>query len=246
MRWRQHASMLGFVFGALVITVISGLGYRTVVLQTETVLWIEHTHRVIERIDDISLAVSTAESAVRGYALSHETYLAHDLEPLIQQAELAYADVNNLVNDNHVQSQRIAALGPKLQRRIALLREYLARVSAGGATQVLPESLQLSAEIRTRTRQMVDDERKLLSVRVAERTQRTTLALELYAVGLGLSGLFVAGAFLLMARESRARQKSELALSTKHAETTLLLQMGELLQATLSSAEAYQVIDSSA
>jgi len=33
---------------------------------------------VIERIEDISLAVSTAESAVRGSALSHETYLAHD------------------------------------------------------------------------------------------------------------------------------------------------------------------------
>ena len=246
MPWRQHASMLGFVFGAAVITVIGVLSYRTVVLQIETVLWIEHTHRVIERIDDISLAVSTAESAVRGYALSHETSLAHDLEPLIQQAELAYADVRKLVSDNHVQSQRIAALGPKLQRRIALLREYLARVTAGGATQVLTESLQLSAEIRTRTRQMVEDERKLLSGRVAERTHRTTLALELYGVGLGLSGLFVAGAFLLMARETRARQKSELALSTKHAETTLLLQMGELLQATLSSAEAYHVIDSSA
>jgi hypothetical protein len=34
------------VFGALVITVIGVPGYRTVVLQTETVLWIEHTHRV--------------------------------------------------------------------------------------------------------------------------------------------------------------------------------------------------------
>lgn len=139
------------------------LRYRTVVLQTETVLWIEHTHRVIERIGDISPAVSTAESAVRGYAPSHETYVAHDVEPLIQQATLAYADVRNLVNDNHVQGQRIRALGPKLQRRIALLREYLARVTAGGATHVLPESLQLSAEIRMRTREMVDDERKLLS-----------------------------------------------------------------------------------
>jgi len=76
-------------------------------------------------------------------------------------------------------------------------------------------------------------------VLVAERTQRTTLALV-------LSGLFVAGAFLPMARATRARRKSELALSTKHAETTLLLRMGELLQATLSSMKAYQVSDSSA
>lgn len=246
MRWRQHASMIGFVFGALVITVIGVMGYRTVGLQTETADWIEHTHHVIERIDDISLAVSTAESVVRGYALSHESYLAHDLEPQIHQAELAYDDVRQMVKDNPVQSRRISALGPKLQRSIELLREYLARVRAGGATLVQPEALQLSTEIRTRTREMVDDERKALSVRVAERTHRTTLALDLYGVGVGLSGLFVAGAFLLMARETRARQKTEQALSTKHTETTLLLEMGELLQATLSSDEAYLVIDSSA
>jgi diguanylate cyclase (GGDEF)-like protein len=111
------------------------------------------------------------------------------------------------------------------------------------ATQVLPESLQLSAELRVRTAEMVHDERELLTTRVAARTHQTTLALELYGVGLGLSALFVVGAFVLMSRETRARKRTEDALSQKHKETTLLLQMGELLQSTLSADEAYTVID---
>jgi diguanylate cyclase (GGDEF)-like protein len=238
--------MLGFVFAATVIGVVGASGYRTVKLQTETVLWIEHTHRVIERIDDIMLAVSTAESAVRGFALSREQYLANDLEPLIHQAHSAYKDVAEMVRDNPVQQRRSNTLGPKLERRIVLLREYLERVSAGGTTQVLPESLQLSAELRTRTREMVEEERRLLEDRVTARTQQTTLALELYGIGLGLSGLFVVGAYLLMAREMRTRQRAETVLSQKHAETTVLLQMGELLQATLSANEAYSVIDNCA
>lgn len=238
--------MVGFVVGVLVITGIGVLGYRTVVRQTETVLWIEHTHGVIERIEDISLAVSTAESSVRGYALSNEAYLARDLEPLLLQAEQAYEDVRGLVRDSAVQTQRIEELGPKLRRRITLLREHLDRVSEGKQIQVLPESLQLSAEIRMRTRELVEHERKVLAGRVTERTQRTTLALELYGVGLGLSALLVAGAIVLMARETRARQKTEQELSRQHEESSLLLQMAELLQATLSLDEAYQVIDSSA
>ena len=238
--------MLGLVLSALVTVGISASGYRTVVLQTETVGWVEHTHRVIAQIDSISLAISSAESAARGFALSGDSALARDVEPQIERALAAHQAVGALVSDNAVQAERLAALGPRLARRLTLLREYLARVLDGGETRVLPESLQLSAEIRRRTHQMVGEERALLSVRIAERTHQTSLALSLYGMGFGLSALFVGGALLFMARETRARQKTERELSTKHAETTVLLQMGELLQATLSADEAYQVIESSA
>jgi hypothetical protein len=75
-------------------------------------------------------------------------------------------------------------------------------------------------------------------VLVAERTQCTTLALEQYGIGLRRSGLLVAGAFLLMARATRARRKSELALSTKHADDAVTADR----RAAASHAQLYEIL----
>lgn len=242
MDWRRNAPVIGLLLGVAVVGGIGIAGYQTVTRQAETAAWVEHTHRVIERLDDLMLAIAASESAVRGFALSHETRLAYELEPFIGRAHAAYADAIELVRDNRPQERRIKALKPKLERRIALLREYLARVTSGGGTQVLPESLQLSAELRSEVLEMVRVEEQLLSARVAERTRQTSLALLSYGVGLVASLGVLVGAFVIMGREMRARRQTEQALQSKHAETSWLLEMGELLQASHNLEEAYEII----
>lgn len=242
MAWRKNAPLLGFLFGLTVVAGIGASGYRTVTRQAETAEWVEHTHLVIERLDDLMLALASSESAVRGFALSHDARLSHELEPLLQRSQSAFRDVKTMMIDNPSQEGRIIAFGPKLSRRIELLREHLARVTAGGSPEVPQESLQLSAELRTSAGDMVEVEERLLASRVAERSHQTSLALILYGVGLGLSMMMFAGAFGMTARETRTRTATERALQNKHAETTWLLQMGELLQASHDLGEAYGIV----
>jgi diguanylate cyclase (GGDEF)-like protein len=240
--WHRYIPAAGLGLALLVVSTIGAVGYRTVRSQAETAAWVEHTYLVIEQLDRISLSINQAESAVRGYALSREEHLARELAPSIAQAQLAFKRAKELTRDNLRQQRRLDDLQPKLQRRIDLLNEYLSRVRGGGETRVRPEALQVSAEIKQIATEMVAQEQVLLNGRVAQRAEQTTQTLRVSGLGLFVSLMLVLGAFWLVNREMRARRRTQAALRSKHEETALLLEMGELLQASKTLDEACTVI----
>lgn len=243
MFWRRNnIPLAGLGLALAVVATIGAVGYRTVLSQAETAAWVEHTHFVIEELDLILLSINQAESAVRGYALAHEEHLGNDLGPAIAQAQHAFARAKELTRDNPQQQERLRTLEPKLKRRVELLLEHFERVKAGGPTRVLPEAIQVSGEIKQLTSEMVVREQALLSGRVTQRSEQTTQTLLVLGIGLFVSLSLVIGAFVLMKREMRSRLRTQAALSSKHEETALMLQMGELLQSSRSLDEACAVI----
>ncbi len=241
-RLRTNLPVAGLVVALVVLSIIGTIGYRTVRAQAETAEWVEHTYRVIEQLDRIVMSINLAESAVRGYALTREEHLRRELEPAIAQARTAFTKARELTGDSRQQQGRLRVIGPKIERRIQLLEEYIARVSGGGTTRVLPEALLVSSEIRQLTSEMVAHEQQMLNQRVAERGEQTALILRVLGAGLAATMLLVLGAFSLVHREMRSRRRTQRELRGKHAETTLLLQLGELLQASRNLDEACDVI----
>jgi diguanylate cyclase (GGDEF)-like protein len=240
--WRRNIPLIGLVSAIVVVATIGSVGFRTVRSQAETVEWVEHTHLVIEQLDRILLSINLAESAVRGYALAREEQLAQELSPAIAQARQSFATARELTRDNPQQQARLNTVGPKVERRIELLEEYLARVRMGGSTQVLPEALAVSAQIREVTTEMVGQELQLLNGRVAQPAEQTKLTLRVSALALVISLSLVLGAFGLVRLEMRSRIRTQSELRRKHEETALLLQMGELLQTSRTLDEACLVV----
>lgn len=228
----------GLGLALLVVAAIAAVGSRTVRSHVETAAWVEHTYLVIEQLDRILLSINQAESAVRGYALAREEHLANDLAPSIEQARAAFKRAGELTKDNAEQQSRLAALQPKLQRRIDLFREYLARVRAGGDTRMLLESMQLSAEIKRLTTEMIVQEEVLLSSRVIQRAKQTAHSLRVSGLDLLVSLVLVLAAFAVVYRELSERRTTQAALRSKHEEMELLLRMGELLEASRTLDEA--------
>ncbi|HKP60905.1 MAG TPA: diguanylate cyclase [Polyangiales bacterium] len=238
----RNIPVAGTVLALLVVASIGAVGYRTVRSEAETTAWVEHTYQVIQQLDHIVMSINLAESAVRGYALSREEHLRRELQPAIAQARQSYSRAGELTHDNVTQQKGLHDLGPKLDRRIQLLDEYSARVSSGGSTHVLPEALQVSAEIRQLTSELIQREQGLLSLRVAERSEQTARVLRVCAAGFLTSLLLLLAASGLVSREMRSRRRAQRELRNKHAETTQLLQMGELLQSSRNLDEACSVI----
>ncbi|MET0388853.1 MAG: diguanylate cyclase [Polyangiales bacterium] len=223
------------------IAAIGGYGMLTLRAEAETTAWVEHTYLVIQQLDRVTLTISAAESAARGYALTRDDLLFSEVDPAIGAARDAFQQVRELTTDNPEQQARIARLGPKLERRIALLEEYLNRVSAGGSTQVLPESMQVSLELRHGATDLGQREQSLLNERVAERARRTDRMVQVSSFGLAVSVLLLVGAFTLVQREIRGRRRVEKALKTRHADSEAMLRLAELLQACRNLDDAFDV-----
>jgi diguanylate cyclase (GGDEF)-like protein len=102
--------------------------------------------------------------------------------------------------------------------------------------------LEVGAEIKQITTEMVAQEQVLLNGRVAQRAEQTAQTLRVSGLGLLASLLLVLTAFWLVYGEMRARHRTQAALRSKHQETALLLGMGELLQASKTLEEACSVI----
>ena len=239
---RRNIPLLGLLAALIVLTTIGTVGYRTVRSQAETAAWVEYTYRVIEQLDRISMSINLAESAARGYALTREEHLRRDVEPAITTARMAFRKARELTRADAPQQERLEVLGPKIDRRIELLEEYVLRVSANGSTRVLPEALTVSAEIRSITTELVNREQFMLGQRVDDRAKQTTIVLWNLGIGLMSSVLVLLLAFGLVHREMRSRRRTQRELRAKHAETTLLLQLGELLQASRNIDEACVII----
>jgi diguanylate cyclase (GGDEF)-like protein len=239
---RRNIPLVGLALALLVVAAIGAVGYRTVRSQSETAAWVEHTYVVIEQLDRILLSISQAESAVRGYALTHEEFLAAELEPAIERAHDSFARTRTLTRDRVEQQTRLNRLAPLLHRRFDLLREHLERVRNGGPSGVVPEAMQASAELRQLTNEMVGTEQTLLAERVAQRSEQTARTLTVSALALLISASLIIAAFTLVKREMGSRLRTQAALTRKHEETALLLKLAELLQASRTLEEACTVI----
>jgi diguanylate cyclase (GGDEF)-like protein len=239
---RRNIPLLGLALALLVVAAIGAVGYRTVRSQSETAEWVEHTYVVIGQLDRILLSISQAESALRGYALTREEFLAAEIEPAIERARVNFERARFLTRDRAEQQARLNRLAPLLNRRIESMREHLQRVRSGGPHGVGLEAMQASAEIRQLTNELVATEQTLLAARLAQRSEQTTRTLTVSALALIISTSLILTAFALVKREMRSRRHAQAALTRKHEETALLLKLAELLQASRSLEEACTVI----
>jgi CHASE3 domain sensor protein len=116
-----------FAFGSAIaiLLVVGGLSYRSIVVSRESSGWVQHTHEVLENLQDLQFAMESIASSIRGYSLTgDERYL--DPYSAAKLGLTKYtAAVRDLTRDNPEQQSRIQILEKLAMGRIARAESLL-------------------------------------------------------------------------------------------------------------------------
>jgi len=210
---------LQFAIGSAVLAlfVVGAVSYRSLVVSTESDLWVRHTDQVLEKLQDLLAAMQTVESNARGYLLTGDDSFLDLYRAGKAKAKKDLIILRNLTADNAGQQLRLDTLATLVARSLQLaeqaldLRRTNGLVAATEAIQKRP-SKQLLDDFQGLVGQMQDEELRLLALRgeIAKRRLTQTKTVLIVGTVLGLLIAIVAG--WSVQRDNSARALAEEAL----------------------------------
>jgi diguanylate cyclase (GGDEF)-like protein/PAS domain S-box-containing protein len=205
---------LAFGSALLIVLIVGAVSYRSILAWGESDQSVQHTHRVLETLQDLLLSVKSIESSARGFVVSgNESYL-ESLHAQKLRAEEDEALVATMTVDNPTQQNRIPALqmltAQKIQFSelgISLRREKGLEASADVLRTGWGEQLMLG--LQGVVGEMQDEERRLLVIREANVTRRLSQTRTVLLLGTFLSLLIAAIAGWTVQRDNSRRELAE-------------------------------------
>ncbi|WP_031527967.1 response regulator [Dyadobacter crusticola] len=121
----QRQVFLGIAFSIILVLVVGFTSYNAIRIQLENTGWVYHTREVMRATTSLKNQLLTAESNVRGYAITrHSSFETGYLQSIDKVWEELDA-LRKLVRDNNVQATRVDSLSMLLQTRLDLMdRQY--------------------------------------------------------------------------------------------------------------------------
>ena len=87
--------------------------------------WVEHTHIVMSRLDDLLTRAMEAESAARGYIINRENRFFTIFENIFSAAQSDLAQIRELTVDNPVQQRAATELEDLFQKRMSVMKRVV-------------------------------------------------------------------------------------------------------------------------
>jgi signal transduction histidine kinase len=201
--------------GILVIAL--GLGARSTSSLVDGSVWVDHTHRVIESLDDLARNLSEATNARRGFALTGDALQLDKYARAVRGLSDAARRVRALTSDNPRQQHRLDGLEPALANRVARLAAALQYRRSHGfepdwEAREAREGTVGADELSEKVAALSDEERSLLVQRERRTAERVGRTKKLEALGLAVSVALGAVVVVRLRREIRRRERSERAL----------------------------------
>jgi len=198
MDFSQHSkTSFAFGFSMLIMMLIGGLCYRWTLVSDESDRWVEHTHQVLAKIQDLELTIVTIESESHNFALTgHES----DLKTYHATALRAKQDleaIRDLTTDNPIQQQQLPFLADLLSQYIGYadmivsLRQIQGRAAATGFIAA-DQDQRIVDEIRASLGKLHSEEERLQLLRVTKTERYLNQTKRILVIGT-LLGILVAG-----------------------------------------------------
>jgi PAS domain S-box-containing protein len=219
---------LAFGCAILALLIVGAISYRGMAVSTESDQWVRHTHEVLERLQDLGLAMENIESGYRGFVLTGRESYIESYRTNIVSAQRAEAAIHSLTADNPKQRDQfpvLARLGAgeiQFGDTVIGLRQNNGFDAATDAIRSGPGQ-RIMDEFQEVVREMQDEELRLLVVRDADakRLLRQTTIVLILGTALGL--LIAATAGWSAQRDSSERRATAEALRDSEEKYRMLL-----------------------
>ncbi len=183
---------------------------------------VEHTHVVLNRLEQVQVQALNVQTGSRGFALSGDPAFLAPFDDGVARIREAFAALRTLTRDNPAQQARLDRLVPVVDREIALMtRRNEARRTEGLAPALdaatLREGRELMDEIRNLIHAMEEAESQLLAERaqVMQQNAARTRAWLLLAIAVSLVVAAIAGTRIQ--RDLRTRRAADTTLRRTRA-----------------------------
>ncbi|MGH7558026.1 MAG: sigma 54-interacting transcriptional regulator [Gemmatimonadota bacterium] len=213
------ALAFGVAFGLLLL--IDVLSYRSI-SELRTAMELEvQTHRVLDELDDLLIALNDAETGQRGYLLTGEERY---LEPYDRSRRRIHDDLCQLrrhLNRTPRQEERLAAIEQQMAGKLAELDETIElRQTAGFAAAIevvrTDRGKRLMDRIRALIRDMQAEEQRALAERNGRTREHARRTIQAIVLGSLLGLTILALALWRVAIDSRKRRGAEQTLRAAH------------------------------
>jgi PAS domain S-box-containing protein len=206
----------GFVAIMAILLVVGVVSYRWLLASAESERWIQHTHDVLEHLEGLLSAMERIETGYTEFSLSGEEMFLQPLRTQISLVNQEEKTVRALTADNPYQQRRLTTLKDLTEQTIrrgdTLVR--LRRTGGPGTTTEVirkAEGERILDELRAVTRDMENEERRLLLDRSADAARRFRQTKAAFILGSASGLLIVVGAGWVLQRDYPLRRSAEAA-----------------------------------
>jgi signal transduction histidine kinase len=219
----QFLVVAGF-WGALVaLTYIGIISYWSAERQSEDAQRVAHTHRVIEKIEEVLSDVKDIETGTRGFALTGDQGFLDPYFARLNTINNTIHDLQLLTIDNPRQQARVDSLQPFVAARLELSAKLMKLRKEKGERSVLRwpgllKGRRLDIKIREISAEMAEAEHQLLSKRDLETRKSVRASIVTIFVGTIISLSLFLTVFYFLNREIADRKRIEKEMQTLNAE----------------------------
>lgn len=180
----------GFLVALVILAIVSAAAYWSISRLVATADQVEHSHEVIDRLQEVVRSLKTIESARRGYVISGDADFLVSYRRRINLIEPDLRQLGYLIGANPGQLARWNEMRPlvgEIMRFSTQIVDLVQRGDRDGAAAIIKTKRgeQLSEHISALVRAMETEERQILA---AHRQQRDTTVRRTFVV-IGASGI---------------------------------------------------------
>ena len=166
-------------FGSAILTllVVGAISYRSMVVSSESVRQVQHTHEVLENLQDMLSAIQSVESSYRGFVITGNEQSLQPYQDSVLRSEQEETIIRKLTVDNPIQQRQIPVLIKLADQKIQdadtviNLRRTKGLEAATDSIRV-GKGQRLMDEFQGVVREMQDEELRLLAPRNAYAKRR--------------------------------------------------------------------------
>ncbi len=209
----EKAVRTAFAVALATLAVLAALSLRSIDRLIDTSRWVSHTEYVLDRIDDLLLAVARAESAGRGYDLSGEEAFRKPFDTAAQQAQLIINDLHASVDDP-AQARRIDALAAKVNAKLDFHRYKMQLRRERGVAAVLElfksgRGQALMRDVGREAAAIKAEQEGLVAARARVERRSAEMSIAAVAAGSVIGICILIAVYMYLEREIARRRASE-------------------------------------